>query len=153
MTTTTTTDKPITKKQAAINERTEALDRLREWIKPGDTVYCILRHRSSSGMSRRISFAISRCGEISQVDWLIARALDYRIHQDGGLKVSGCGMDMGFHVVYNLSRTMFPDGFPCIGRPDDRSRFCPSNDHSNGDRDYTPHNHSDGGYALRSAWL
>ena len=154
MTTATTTERPITKKQAAINDRTEAMERLREWIKPGDTVYCILRHRSSSGMSRRISFAISRGGEITQIDWLIARALDYRLHEDGGLKVSGCGMDMGFHVVYNLSRTMFRDGFTCIGeRKDDRSNRCPSNDHSNGDRDYTSHNHTDGGYALRSTWL
>ena len=152
--TTTKTTKPITKKQQAVNERNEAIERLHEWIKPGDTVYCILRHRSSSGMSRRISFAVSRDGSIVSIDWLIARALNYQIHEHGGLKVSGCGMDMGFHVVYNLSRTMFRDGFTCIGqKPEDRRRYCPSNDHSNGARDYTPHNHSDGGYALRSEWI
>lgn len=40
---------------------------------------------------------------------------------------------MGFHVVYGLARTLWPDGYGCIGE------HCPSNDHSNGDRDYTPH--------------
>ena len=35
-------------------EQAEAIARLREWIKPGDTVYTILDHVSSSGMSRAI---------------------------------------------------------------------------------------------------
>lgn len=64
------------------------------------------------------------------------------------LVVNGCGMDMGFHVVYELGYTLYGrDGFICIGER------CPSNDHSNGDRDYTPHAHTDGGYALRYEWL
>jgi hypothetical protein len=25
--------------------------------------------------------------------------------------VQGCGMDMGFHVVYSLSQTLFNDGY------------------------------------------
>lgn len=32
-----------------------------------------------------------------------------------------------------ISRVLYPQGFGCIGEG------CPSNDHSNGDRDYTPH--------------
>ena len=82
-------------------------------------------------------------------------------------------MDMGFHLVYSLSYALWPDGFGCVGAG------CPSNDHSNGDRDYTPHGptdangdpedrdpgpgeardglvrhwHRDGGYALRQRWL
>jgi hypothetical protein len=47
-------------------------------------------------------------------------------------------MDMGFHVVYNLSSALYRGGFGCIG---DKPVRCPSNDHSNGDRDYTPHMH------------
>lgn len=65
-----------------------------------------------------------------------------------GLTVGGCGMDMGFHLVYNLSRVLFPSGFECIGKG------CPSNDHSNGDRNYEPHRHTgDGGYAIKHRWL
>ena len=42
------------------------------------------------------------------------------------IRVGGCGMDMGFHVVYNLSRALYRDGrFVCMGED------CPSNDHSN----------------------
>jgi hypothetical protein len=146
---TETTPKRITKKQQAINEREEACARLRELIQPGGTVYCIVKHVSSSGMSR-ISFAVAQGDSVLNIDWLICRALDYRQHDRGGVIVSGCGMDMGFHIVYNLGRVIFRDGFGCIGR----EARCPSNDHANGDRDYTPgHKHSDPGYALRHSWL
>ncbi len=49
------------------------------------------------------------------------------------IRVGGAGMDMGFHIVYSLSSALFRDGFGCIGER------CRSNDHTNGDRDYTPH--------------
>ena len=69
---------------------------------------------------------------------------------DGAVKITGTGiMDMGFALVYDLSRTLYPDGFECIGK----DAQCPSNDHSNGDRNYAKHNHKDGGYALRQRWL
>ena len=42
----------MTKAQMA--ERDEAIANLREILKPGDTVYTILRHVSKSGMSRVI---------------------------------------------------------------------------------------------------
>jgi hypothetical protein len=61
-------------------------------------------------------------------------------------------MDTGFHLVYNLGYVLFPLGFECTGC-DEPPNLCPSNDHSNGDRDYAPHNHKDGGYALRSQWI
>ena len=143
----------MTKKQTADQE--EARAQLREILKPGDTVSTVLRHVSSSGMSRSISPVI--CGEDGPTDltWLVVRALGDRFDQkNGGIKVGGCGMDMGFHLVYNLSYTLFPDGFSCIGDGGDKwGARCPSCDHSNGDRDYTPHTHTDGGYALRHRWL
>lgn len=143
--------------------RDEAIAKLRELLHPGDTVQTILRHRSRSGMSRSISPVIG--GE--DVSYLVAPAVGYSFdRRHGGVRVSGCGMDAGFHLVYSLSRALYPDGHPCTGER------CPSNDHSNGDRDYTPehrgnargdvwpghplwhpHQHSDGGYALRHRWL
>jgi hypothetical protein len=78
----------------------------------------------------------------------VAEALDMRYDREReGVKIGGCGMDMGFALVYDLSRVLFQDSFDCIGEG------CPANDHRNGDRDYTPHEHSDGGYALRHKWL
>lgn len=133
-------------------ERNEARERLREWIKPGDTLFCILRHRSASGMSRVIDVkGVERNGGdlgILAYGYNIAQALGLRYDRDrDGIRVSGCGMDMGFHIVYELGHALFGDGYDCIGER------CPSNDHSNGDRDYTPHRHKDGGYALRHRWL
>ena len=42
------------------------------------------------------------------------------------IKVGGCGMDMHFATVYNLARSIRPNGHRCTGERD-----CPSNDHSN----------------------
>ena len=57
-------------------------------------------------------------------------------------------MEMGFSLVYTLSSTLYPEGFKCIGYG-----RCPSNDHRNGDRDYSPHQHDSGGYAINHEWL
>lgn len=111
----------------------EAIERLRAFVKPGDTVYTVLRSVSKSGMSREISLHTIKDGDITWIAGMVARALDYRVGTRDGIKVSGCGMDMGFHLVYNLSRALWPDGYGCTGEG------CRSNDHSNGDRDYTPH--------------
>jgi hypothetical protein len=60
---------------------------------------------------------------------------------------------MGFELVYHLAYRMFPKGHICTGRGDgSRHSSCPSNDHSNG-TDYRRRRHSDGGYALRQAWI
>jgi len=64
-----------------------------------------------------------------------------------GIGVRGCGTDVGWEIVYLLSRKLFKDGFMCIGEK------CPSNDHYNGDMDYSEHLHKDGGYALNCVWM
>ena len=122
-----------TKAQQA--EQTEALKRLRAWIKPGDTIHCVLRHLSRSGMLRVIDLLQVKDEHVFTFSSNAAQAtgMTYTDEHGGGLKMTGCGMDMGFAAVYNLSSALFPDGFGCIGDK------CPSNDHSNGDRDYTPH--------------
>ncbi|NBR87965.1 MAG: hypothetical protein EBT61_21110 [Verrucomicrobia bacterium] len=129
-------------------EKAEAIARLREWLKPGDTVYTILEHVSSSGMSRAIRFVIPKVDEDGKPYFLhpnhaIGVVLGLRFHTSRGrqtdaLHVTGCGMDMGFDCVYNLSRYLFPDGFKVDGRG------------RNGD---TSGHDNDGGYALKQAWL
>jgi len=112
----------------------EAIDRLLTLINPGDTVYMVLRHVSRSGMQRVIDVQLIREGAPYWIGGAVAKALGYRYHRDrNGLVVDGCGMDMGFSVVYNLSATLFPNGFGCIGEK------CHSNDHFNGDSDRRPH--------------
>ncbi len=116
----------MTKKQT---EREEAIGRLREWLKPGDTVFCILRHRSASGMSRTIALVKMVDGDPQFLAFNAAVALGWRFdRQREGVKVGGCGMDMGFHLVYELASVLFP-------------RVA-------GDADGVS-----GGYALKSVWL
>ena len=72
------------------------------------------------------------------IDLIPWRADGYNITRTGGLVVGGCGMDMGFHVVYSLGRVLWPKGFKVngIGR--------------NGD--ISGHD-KDGGYRLVHQWL
>ena len=132
-------------------EQAEAIDRLRKMLKPGDTVHTILRHVSRSGMQRAISLITIHEDGPHTIDWLVRLALDMKFDRNhAGLKVVGCGMDMGFDLVYNLSRTLFQGRFKCSGKG------CPSNDHANPPypkRRKNGRQHSDGGYALNHRWL
>lgn len=122
-------------------ERAESIARLREWLKPGDTVGCILRHVSRSGMQREISL-VKLTGEdagVLALDYNAARVLGDRIGKHDGIVIGGCGMDMGFALVYELSASLYRDGFGCIGEGNGYGTRCPASDHSNGDRDYTAH--------------
>jgi hypothetical protein len=143
----------MNKKQQS--ERDEYIAKLRETLKPGDTLHTVLRSVSRSGMSRVIDvyhFYKDEKGEIRQ-EWLsywIAKACGMSFQKDKnpeGIKIGGCGTDMGFEIVYTLGRALYPNGFECAGEK------CRSNDHSNGNRNREPHAHSDGGYAFRQEWL
>ena len=137
-----------TKAQQA--ERTEAIEQLRTAMPPGTTVYTILRHVSQSGMMRHISVKTELEG---QFDWAVALATESKLAPREGIKVAGAGMDMGFGLVYHLSRVLYPNGWECIAKDlpeNERGRKCPSNDHSN--REHLTH-HKDGGYALRQRWI
>ena len=116
-----------------------AVTTLRDMLKPGDVVHTILRQVSRSGMSRHISVIRQDKDGPHDITYLVGRALNYRQNaKDGGLVVGGCGMDMGFEVVYNLGRALFPKGFKVEGRG------------RNGD---TSGWDNDGGYALKHRWL
>lgn len=85
-------------------EQQEAIKELKKFLKRGMTIYTILRHVSQTGMSRRISLMVIKNNEPYFIDHLASKALDYRRQfPKEGLVVSGCGMDMGFHLVNSLS--------------------------------------------------
>lgn len=120
-----------------------------EWLKPllvpGSTVYTKVDHVSRSGMSRVISAYVVDNGEIRDISYYVSEVLGWKRDKNHyGVKVGGCGMDMGFHMVYSFSRRLYPNGFHCVGDK------CPSNDHFNGEDNEV---HSDGGYALKQRWL
>jgi len=98
---------------------------LRKHLMPGDTVYTSLKHVTRSGMYRVIELYIIQDNTPFRITGFAADLLEGYDLRHEGAKAHGCGMDMGFHLVYNLSSRLFPDGFDCIGKD------CPSNDHMN----------------------
>ena len=92
-------------------------------LSDGDTVYTILRHVSASGMSRRIDLYTFKDNKPVYLSGYYAMMQGEEPPTDG-YKVGGCGMDMGFHLVYTLSSLLF--------------------DRENG---------KDSGYKLRHEWL
>lgn len=105
-----------TKKQ--LQERAEARAELLEILDPwgsGDPreVFTVLRHVSASGMSRDISLLVAEDDTLRDITYLAAQALGERVRESNGrraIRVSGCGMDMGFHLVYNLSWALYSTG-------------------------------------------
>lgn len=109
-------------------ERADALEHVRSWI---DDMPVARRHReagcdgsdceghrelhmivtsvSRSGMSRKIMvLAATAEGEIVNISYRVARALGWRCDRDtSAVIVEGCGMDMGFHLVYSLSSVLY----------------------------------------------
>ena len=126
-------DVAVSRKDGEAAQKEQAKKHLRKLLKPGQTVYTILRHCSSSGMSRSISLVIPTKDGIKSLDYWIAQARGESTDQKNeGIKVSGCGMDMGFHLVYNLGRMLYPQGVKkgCGSQPE-----------------------KDGGYAFNHKWL
>lgn len=110
---------------------------LLKMLKPGDTVYTVLRHVSKSGMQRRIDcYTIGKDRRLQYLSgYMEALGIAKRGRKDQGLVVNGCGMDMGFHLVYGLGATLWPNG---TKKPHGMR---------NGEPDLA------GGYALKHEWI
>ena len=92
------------------SECADAIASLKSMIRPGATVYTVIRSVAKSGMSRTMSVFIVKDGELQNITWYVGKVLDYPVRDVDGhraIRVNGAGMDMGFHVVYSLSRVMF----------------------------------------------
>lgn len=117
-----------------------AIQRLRALLKPGTKVWTILRHVSSSGMSRCIDLVTlvhdRRFKEIRPyyITNLVGDLLEHKQHDRGGLIVHGCGQDMGFMLVYDVGRALWPEGTKVKGRTPAAAE-------------------RDGWYALNHGWL
>lgn len=101
-----------------IKQRDDAITKLRELLPVGSLVKTLTTHVSSSGMMRVIRCFTSDGYPSGGYDitWLVARATESKMHDKyNGIKVGGTGMDMGFSLVYGLSRTLYPDGHSCTG--------------------------------------
>lgn len=119
------------------DRRMEAVAELRTILQPGDTVYCVLRHVSRSGMMRHISLLACEGRRLRDITYLASMATGIGLTKDGYVKMGGCGMDMGFAAVYDLGRAVYPGGNGSYSR-------C-----RNGDKGPE----EDGGYFFRSEWM
>lgn len=127
-------------------DRAEAIETLRAMLHPGDTVYTIVTHVSRSRMQRRIKAMIIRDGDgeprhIANISWKVATAIGWGFKEDA-VVVNGCGMDLGFRLVYTLARTLFPNG----GRLEDSD---PVRQHQEKDKG----RETNGGYLLKQEWV
>ena len=98
----------MNKKQEA---QAEAVRILKEWgLSDGTTIYAKVVHVSRSGMFRRVQLFMIGEDDRRPIDitYWAAKALEwgYKEGFNGGIGVSGCGMDMLFHTVYSLSYAM-----------------------------------------------
>lgn len=96
-------------------------------------------------MSRRLDFYLIRKGQLVWITGHVANITEHKQHRDGSMKVGGCGMDMGFAMVYELSRRLFPNGYYI--RKDEWAR-----NNSQEIKD-TGIDASGGGYALKHEWV
>lgn len=84
---------------------------LKKTLTENDEILYQVTHVAKSGMSRHIKFYVIKNNELLGLTYSICNALDYKYkHNTNSLFIRGCGMDMGFHVIYNLSRDLFNDG-------------------------------------------
>lgn len=105
-----------TKTQLA--EREEARATLRELVERSQkrrdgspVIYTFLRHVSKSGMSRDITLKIvDGDGTLRDITYTAAIAIGEKPRDNYGrrvIRVHGCGMDMGFHLVYSVSHALY----------------------------------------------
>lgn len=111
----------------------ESRNYLKSLLVPGQKIYGEVKHVSRSGMYRVISLKIIKNDELIDISWSAAKLLEGFDERHWGCRASGCGMDMVFHLIYNLGYKLYPDGYQCIGDG------CRHNSHSN-----TPYPKRDG---------
>ena len=90
----------------------EAIRKLKEEVKEGDVLYTQLHHVSKSGMTRHISVRCLKDNYPYDYTYLVSKALGWKIgNRYEGIKMGGCGMDMGFHLISSLSRVLYDDDY------------------------------------------
>lgn len=95
-------------------DRKEDINYLKKLLRKANyRVFTIVRSVSRSGMSRVIEpiVFVDKWSPF-YVGASVANVLGWKQSQSSsGIKVQGCGMDMCFHLVYELSMALFGDGY------------------------------------------
>lgn len=100
-------------------DRQRSREFLKERIAEKSTVCTEIARVSRDGMSRTIKVLITVEGDICNVSRQVADVLGWRYSESkNAVCVSGCGMDMGYHLVHSLSYALFSDAVP------ERAGYC-----------------------------
>jgi hypothetical protein len=105
---TATLSKKAQKEQERESARAYLLSILNKQNRP--TLYTNLKSVSSSGMSRDMKVLAVVEGEIVDITYYVGKLDIGTIKERNGqrvIRVGGCGMDMGFHVVYTVSAVLY----------------------------------------------
>jgi hypothetical protein len=105
---TATLSKKAQKEQDRESARAYLLSILNKQNKP--TLYTNLKSVSSSGMSRDMKVLAVVESEIVDITYYVGKLDIGTIKERNGqrvIRVGGCGMDMGFHVVYSVSSMLY----------------------------------------------
>lgn len=95
-------------------DQREAFNVLRRLIPENATVYTVCKRVSRSGMSRDIALYIVDDGQVFDVGGYVSRLYGTKHREYLGSfvqRVTGCGMDMGFHVVSSLAYMLYGNGY------------------------------------------
>ena len=91
------------------NDQTHSLEQLRQWLPKGTRVFTILRAVARSGMRREVSVVVWQPGSDRPIhpNHHVCQVLGLRRGKNDGVVIQGCGMDMGFHLVYELAYALY----------------------------------------------
>jgi len=103
----------LTKKQEREQEQQSAKDFLRKVFASQEraTAWTILKSVSASGMSRDMKVITQYEGRVIDITWYVSHASSVgQLKERNGqrvVRVGGCGMDIGFHLIYSLSIALY----------------------------------------------
>lgn len=107
----------LTKKQEQEQDKQDAINFLRRVSDSQErpTAWTILKSVSASGMSRDMKVVSQFEGRVVDLTWYVGKATSVgRLTEKHGqrvVRVGGCGMDMGFHLIYSLSHVLYNNGY------------------------------------------
>lgn len=87
-----------------------AQNMLNKFLKEDMQVYTTVHSVAASGMSRKMSLYIVHDDGIMNITFWVAAVLGLKMDSDHKLTISGCGMDMGWKIVNDLSYRIFNSG-------------------------------------------
>jgi hypothetical protein len=103
----------LSKKQEREQEQESAKEFLRKVFASQEraTAWTILKSVSASGMSRDMKVITQYEGRVIDITWYVSNASSVgQLRERNGqrvVRVGGCGMDMGFHLIYSLSIALY----------------------------------------------